>query len=150
MALNLSSLAGVADFAGRLRAAYPGAPIAALVLNAGVQHVKLERTADGLEHTFGVNHVAHWQLACLLLPALDAKKGRIVLTASGVHDPAMKTVRGVSVFEPRRKMPSPPPQKNQTSATTPPRPAAHTTPPTTHPPHQRACPSRRGKPWTTS
>jgi NAD(P)-dependent dehydrogenase (short-subunit alcohol dehydrogenase family) len=40
--------------------------------------------------TFGVNHLAHYLLARLLLPRI-AEGGRLVITASGLHDPAFKT-----------------------------------------------------------
>ena len=47
------------------------------------------RTVDGFETTFAVNHLAHYLLLRLLLPAL-ADDAVVVLTTSGTHDPATK------------------------------------------------------------
>jgi NAD(P)-dependent dehydrogenase (short-subunit alcohol dehydrogenase family) len=44
-------------------------------------------TVDGFEATFAVNHLGHYLLVNLLLPALT-KPARIAVVASGVHDPA--------------------------------------------------------------
>jgi NAD(P)-dependent dehydrogenase (short-subunit alcohol dehydrogenase family) len=45
--------------------------IKALVLNAGLQSPgPSQRTAEGFEVTFGVNHLSHYLLARLLLPVL--------------------------------------------------------------------------------
>lgn len=58
--------------------------------NAGVQAgTKQTRTADGFESTFGVNHLGHFLLVNELLPVLRAP-ARVVVVASGVHDPAQK------------------------------------------------------------
>jgi NAD(P)-dependent dehydrogenase (short-subunit alcohol dehydrogenase family) len=84
--LDLNSLASVRAFATTL----VGTPISALVLNAGGQVGDVATSADGFERTFAVNHLAHYLLVRLLTPQM-AKDGRIVLTASGTHDPAQKT-----------------------------------------------------------
>ncbi|MBS0480545.1 MAG: SDR family NAD(P)-dependent oxidoreductase [Proteobacteria bacterium] len=64
--------------------------IDSLVLNAGIQFQNADqRTGEGYETTFAVNHLAHYLLARLLLPKL-ASGGRIILTSSGTHDPAEK------------------------------------------------------------
>jgi NAD(P)-dependent dehydrogenase (short-subunit alcohol dehydrogenase family) len=66
-------------------------PIAILLLNAGLQFpAEIQYTADGFEATFGVNHVGHALLFHLLQPYL-ADEARIVITASGTHDPAQKS-----------------------------------------------------------
>src|SRR6478735_2964102 len=41
-----------------------------LVNNAGIMGIPEGRTADGFEIQFGVNHLGHWSLTALLLPAL--------------------------------------------------------------------------------
>jgi NAD(P)-dependent dehydrogenase (short-subunit alcohol dehydrogenase family) len=47
---------------------------------------------DGFEITFAVNHLGHFLLTNLLLERLRASApARIVVGASGVHDPKMKT-----------------------------------------------------------
>ncbi len=86
-ALDLASLASVRTFAA---AVAEGDPIDVLILNAGIQNVTDTLSADGFELSFAVNHLAHYLLARLLLPHM-ARGGRIILTASGTHDPAEKT-----------------------------------------------------------
>ncbi|EXJ90132.1 hypothetical protein A1O3_03201 [Capronia epimyces CBS 606.96] len=66
-------------------------PISELLLNAGLQFPHgVTLTADGVEATFGINHVGHALLFYLLQPYL-ADEARIVITASGTHDPKQKT-----------------------------------------------------------
>jgi NAD(P)-dependent dehydrogenase (short-subunit alcohol dehydrogenase family) len=86
--LDLASLASVRAFA---EAVLAGPPIDALVCNGGLQFASLERTAEGFERTFAVNHLSHYLLIRLLLPAL-APDARVILTGSGTHDPAEKSI----------------------------------------------------------
>jgi NAD(P)-dependent dehydrogenase (short-subunit alcohol dehydrogenase family) len=92
MALDLGSLAGVRHFAKEIEAR--DLPLRALVCNAGLQMKDGPKlTPDGFEITFGVNHLGHFLLTHLLLERLLANApARIVIVASGVHDPAMKTM----------------------------------------------------------
>lgn len=88
--LDLSSLknvrAFIADYASK-----GNPPIKYLLLNAGLQFPNgVEYSEDNIEKTFAINHVGHALLFYLLRPRL-AKDCRIVITASGVHDPAQKT-----------------------------------------------------------
>lgn len=84
--LDLASLASVGGFRERLQAAGVP-PLRALVCNAGLQVVDgTQLTADGLEMTFGVNHLGHFALARGLLDTLEAP-ARIVVVSSGTHDP---------------------------------------------------------------
>ncbi|MDX2235788.1 MAG: SDR family NAD(P)-dependent oxidoreductase [Hyphomonadaceae bacterium] len=83
--LDLGDLASVRAFAD---AAGAGADV--LLFNAGIQVVSDQRTAQGFEVTFATNHLAHLALLHRLAPGL-APHGRVVLTASGVHDPEAKT-----------------------------------------------------------
>ncbi len=84
--LELGSLASVRAFAQSIVA-----PVDVLVLNAGMQRLDVDgRTEDGFELTFGVNHLAHYLLARLLLPKIT-NNGRVIITSSGTHDPAEKT-----------------------------------------------------------
>ncbi|MFI7453062.1 SDR family NAD(P)-dependent oxidoreductase [Nonomuraea sp. NPDC049714] len=91
MSLDLASLASVRTFAAELtdRLTSGGLPpLYALVCNAGVQAgTTVTRTADGFESTFGINHLGHFLLVNELLPALKAP-ARVVVVASGTHDPA--------------------------------------------------------------
>ena len=88
-ACDLSSLASVRAFA----ASQQGAPLDTLVLNAGlslnVGDSEEQFTADGFELTVGTNHLGHFALATLLQPSLakSSLKPRLLVTASGVHDP---------------------------------------------------------------
>ena len=67
-------------------------PITALLLNAGLQlNAGISYTNDGIEKTFAINHVGHALLLYLLLPYL-ADGCRIIITASGTHDPDQKTL----------------------------------------------------------
>ncbi|MFO6447558.1 SDR family NAD(P)-dependent oxidoreductase [Erythrobacter sp. NE805] len=85
--LDLEDLASIDAFAEAVRR---GAPVDALVLNAGLQLAAPERMANGIEKTFFVNHLAHVRLLHRLLGDL-APGTRVVLTGSGTHDPAEKT-----------------------------------------------------------
>jgi NAD(P)-dependent dehydrogenase (short-subunit alcohol dehydrogenase family) len=79
--LDLASLASVREFA----AAWEGG-IDLLINNAGVMVPPLTRTADGFELQFGTNHLGHFALTGLLLPALlAAAEPRVVTLSSGAH-----------------------------------------------------------------
>lgn len=81
-ALDLASLASVREFADRV-----SRPIDLLVNNAGVMRPPQYReTRDGFELQFGTNHLGHFALTALLLPALlAAKTPRVVTVASIAH-----------------------------------------------------------------
>ncbi len=58
-----------------------------LVNNAGLMAMPQRTTADGYEMQFGVNHLGHWTLTALLLPALlradaDGRDSRVVTVTS--------------------------------------------------------------------
>jgi hypothetical protein len=89
---NLASLASVRAFAKELPSFLPpDARLDTLCLNAGVARntaaKDVARTAEGMELTVGTNHFGHFYLNHLLLPMVKPVGGRIVVTASGVHDP---------------------------------------------------------------
>jgi NAD(P)-dependent dehydrogenase (short-subunit alcohol dehydrogenase family) len=80
-ALDLSSLASVAEFGDRLRA--EGAPIHLLVNNAGIMTPPdRQTTADGFELQFGTNHLGHFALTAHLLPLLRAGRARVTSQTS--------------------------------------------------------------------
>lgn len=87
--LDLADLGSVSRFADDLEQRFPGRSIAALVLNAGINTPRFAWSADGIEATFATNHLGHFLLAQLLLPRM-APRGRVVITSSGTHDPAVK------------------------------------------------------------
>jgi len=86
---DLADLESVRAFAKSLKD--EGVKIDTLCLNAGVsRNVKAQdvlRTKQGFELTVGTNHLGHFLLSQLLLPSMKKDSGRIVVTASGVHDP---------------------------------------------------------------
>lgn len=80
--IDLSDLSSVRDFAKR----WGDAPLSLLINNAGVMACPLQQTKDGFEYQFGTNHLGHFLLATLLVPAL--KKGapsRLVSLSSSGH-----------------------------------------------------------------
>ena len=90
--LDLASLDSVRSFASRVTDLIGTAHINSLILNAGISLAPpLSYSADGFEKTFAVNHLAHYLLLQLLLPSL-ADQANVVITTSGTHDPAEKTI----------------------------------------------------------
>jgi len=89
--LDLSSFARIRSFVKDWEAKnFPS--IQALLLNAGLQIPDgVRKTDDGIETTFAVNHVGHALLFYLLFPHLSDRT-RVVITSSGTHDPAQKTI----------------------------------------------------------
>jgi NAD(P)-dependent dehydrogenase (short-subunit alcohol dehydrogenase family) len=83
--LDLGDLASVRRFAQRFLDAYGRLDL--LINNAGVMAVpRRELTTDGFERQFGVNHLGHFALTGLLLPALRAAaEPRVVTVTSGLH-----------------------------------------------------------------
>lgn len=87
LALDLGRLASVREFAEGVIHLLGDGLIDALVLNAGTQFPNIDqRTEDGFETTFAVNHLAHCLLLQLLLPKL-APGATVVITTSDTHDP---------------------------------------------------------------
>src|SRR4029450_13853325 len=83
--LDLASLASVRQAAAAGLAGHPR--IAILVNNAGLMAIDERRTTDGFEMQLGVNHLGHFALTALLLPALLASdSARVVsVTSTGRH-----------------------------------------------------------------
>jgi NAD(P)-dependent dehydrogenase (short-subunit alcohol dehydrogenase family) len=82
--LDLGSLASVREAANRIAGSHD--TIDVLVNNAGVMGIPERRTADGFEMQFGVDHLGHWALDALLMPALlRADAGRVVTITSVAH-----------------------------------------------------------------
>jgi NAD(P)-dependent dehydrogenase (short-subunit alcohol dehydrogenase family) len=90
MPMDLASLTSVCAFVAAIRGATLP-PLHAIVCNAGVQVVSgREWTQDGVEMTFGVNHLGHFALVQGLLGEL-AHPARVLVVSSGTHDPAKRT-----------------------------------------------------------
>jgi len=84
VALDLASQASVRAAAEQIAAAHKNIDL--LINNAGVMGIPEAKTADGFEMQFGVDHLGHWALTGLLLPALLRTRGaRIVTVTSTAH-----------------------------------------------------------------
>ncbi|WP_320782607.1 oxidoreductase [Streptomyces sp. CRN 30] len=82
--LDLGDLNSVREFAAGCRKQYERIDL--LVNNAGVMALPRGRTADGYETQFAVNHLGHFALTGLLLPALlDTPGARVVTLSSFMH-----------------------------------------------------------------
>ncbi|WP_437672488.1 SDR family oxidoreductase [Sorangium sp. So ce131] len=83
-ALDLASKASIRAFAETFRAKHDRLDV--LVNNAGLWTGSRSTTKDGLETTFGVNHVGTWLLTQELLPLLKhSAPSRIVVLSSRMH-----------------------------------------------------------------
>ena len=82
--LDLSSLDSVRAGAEKILATHQTLDL--LVNNAGVMGIPEQRTADGFEMQLGVDHLGHFALTALLMPALlRASAARIVTVTSTAH-----------------------------------------------------------------
>jgi NAD(P)-dependent dehydrogenase (short-subunit alcohol dehydrogenase family) len=83
-AADMSSQAEVRRLAAQVLGTYPRLDV--LVNNVGGFWARRHVTADGLEHTFALNHLAPFLLTSLLLDRLTATApARIVTVSSGAH-----------------------------------------------------------------
>jgi retinol dehydrogenase 14 len=81
---DMSSQAQVRRLAGEVLDAYPRLDV--LINNVGGFWAHRHVTADGLEHTFALNHLAPFLLTHLLLHRLTASApARVVTVSSGAH-----------------------------------------------------------------
>ncbi|GIL76763.1 hypothetical protein Vretifemale_6353 [Volvox reticuliferus] len=94
--LDLASLASVRKGAAQILESHPRLDV--LLCNAGLLSRSssadpLERSEDGQELTLQVNHLGHFLLVHLLLPALlAAPSARVVMVSSELHRQASKAV----------------------------------------------------------
>jgi NAD(P)-dependent dehydrogenase (short-subunit alcohol dehydrogenase family) len=84
--LDLASLASVRKAAAAIQADHPRVDV--LVNNAGLMAISERRTEDGFETQLAVNHLGHFALTALLLPALlQSTDARVVsVTSTGRHN----------------------------------------------------------------
>ena len=80
--IDLASLESVRDAAAELAQRHPRLDL--LINNAGLMWPPFGQTADGFELQFGTNHLGHFALTGLLLPALLAVPGSRVVTVSSM------------------------------------------------------------------
>jgi NAD(P)-dependent dehydrogenase (short-subunit alcohol dehydrogenase family) len=84
MPLDLASFRSIRSFAADVRDRFDRLDV--LVNNAGVMLRPRAETEDGLEGTFGINHLGHFLLTDLLLERLEASApARVVVVASHAH-----------------------------------------------------------------
>jgi NAD(P)-dependent dehydrogenase (short-subunit alcohol dehydrogenase family) len=82
--LDLADLGSVRDAAQSVADTVERVDV--LVNNAGVMAMPLRHTANGFELQFGTNHLGHYALTGLLLPALRRADGpRVVTVSSNLH-----------------------------------------------------------------
>ncbi len=86
--LDLADLDSVRSAATEIAERYP--EIHLLINNAGIMACPPGRTAQGYELQFGTNHLGHFLLSCLLVPALSAAaaetgEARLVSLSSAGH-----------------------------------------------------------------
>ena len=85
MLADLSSQEEIRRLADEFKEAYPRLDV--LINNAGLFRSERITTADGLETTFAVNHLAYFLLTNLLLDVLKSSApSRIVNVSSGDHE----------------------------------------------------------------
>lgn len=86
-ALDLADLKSVRAFAETFLKSHDA--LHGLVNNAGVMNSDGSKTRDGFEMQFGTNHLGHYLLTELLLPALErGAPSRVVILSSCYHDVA--------------------------------------------------------------
>lgn len=108
--LELSSLNSVRAFVDNLKQALGTRKITVLVLNAAIRATDpSQRSEDGFQLTFATNHLAPYLLARLLWPMMESG-GRIVITTSDTHDPAIvpfgpKTLNPMDLAYPNENSP---------------------------------------------
>ena len=87
--LDLASFDSVRQFAKEVLSEESRLDI--LINNAGIMYCSFQKTVDGFETQFGVNHLGHFLLTNLLLDKIkQAPEGRIVVVSSIAHTFASK------------------------------------------------------------
>lgn len=91
MECDLASLDSISKFVESWKQTSGGAQFDSVCYNAGIARntgaTEAIRTKEGFELTVGTNHFGHFYLNHQIMPLLKAEGARIVVTASGVHDP---------------------------------------------------------------
>ncbi len=83
--LDLADLSSIRRFTDSFNQSYQRLDL--LINNAGVMAIPFQRTVDGFERQFGTNHLGHFALTGLLLPAiLAAPAARVVTVSSFNHN----------------------------------------------------------------
>lgn len=98
--LDLSSLQSIRDMAEMFHEQYNQLHYA--INNAGVMWLPQSKTADGFESQFGTNHLGHYALTGLLLPAILKTPGSRIVTVSSIAHTAGNIKFEDLFFERRR------------------------------------------------
>lgn len=97
--LDLGSFDSIRMFAAQLgQKDLPS--LRAIVCNAGLTLAKNQQTVEGVDMTFGVNHLGHYLLVHLLSGQL-VEPARVVFVSSGTHLPEHKLARRTGVPRPK-------------------------------------------------
>jgi NAD(P)-dependent dehydrogenase (short-subunit alcohol dehydrogenase family) len=111
LSLDLASMRSIREFAAGFLARRT--PLRALINNAGAIGLgkNIEFTSDGFELEFGINHLGHFLLTHLLMPALELAPGSRVISVSSIrHIPGkggvgarfdFDNLKGEKSYEPR-------------------------------------------------
>lgn len=87
MYCNLASLESIRDFVDSFKNKYKNLHV--LINNAGIWETKRKESADGIELTFAVNHLAPFLMTNLLLDMIKSSApSRIINLSSDAHKPA--------------------------------------------------------------
>ncbi len=98
--LDLADLASVREAASRFRAEHE--VLDGLLNNAGLMALPFSKTQDGFEMQIGTNHLGHFALTGLLLPALEKAKAARVVSVSSLYHKRGKLDLSDLFFETRR------------------------------------------------
>lgn len=89
---TIKKLDNIHFFAKEVMKRVDNVKIDVLILNAGTNTSDINiHTSDGFETVFAINHIANYLLIRLLLPYM-AEGSIIVITMSGTHDPAERSI----------------------------------------------------------
>jgi NAD(P)-dependent dehydrogenase (short-subunit alcohol dehydrogenase family) len=100
--LDLADLATVRTCADDIKASWPRLDV--LINNAGGMWTQRSTTAQGFEHTFGVNHLGHFYLTTLLLDRLEeSAPSRIINVASVAHHVPVRGMRWADLQTEKRR-----------------------------------------------
>ena len=80
--LDLASIVSIKSAAASILEAHPRIDV--LINNAGLMALPEQRTEDGFEMQFGVNHLGHWVLTAKLLPGLLAAESARVVSVTSI------------------------------------------------------------------
>lgn len=97
---DLSRQEAVRDLAARLAARLPSIDV--LINNAGALYLTRDVTAEGIERTVALNHLAYFSLTLLLLPQLAATgfpPARVINVSSRAHRDARLNLADVQMAE---------------------------------------------------